>query len=312
VPAGRIMEEKLGRFARVFASKPDFTLLVQKAAERMLDLDKECQDDRMTCTVRPLCEKRRWLSILIKAGAPQNVIPKFCYELQQKIVDRSLKKEKYFYEPEDCAIYLDEFFLLVSQSSPYKLAKMLDNSDYEDLTWTLESFFRSRFNRVMSLNLEENLIIIADDVLWYIDYIDKYVILNINDERIFSQATLLSLLKFFSRYYKIDLKIFESAPELWILDMVLFDITNPDIAQNESLKVFLAEAIGKLTRVVKETSFKIEENKAHLLVKINAFCGIPESLYAIEPVTFGEVKRAFIGLADFKKRMDNWVSTNLK
>ncbi len=160
------LDEKLSRYARIFASKSDFTFLIQKAAEQMVELDKECQDDRMTCTVRPLCEKRRWLSILIKSGAPMSMIPKFCYELQQKIVDRALKKVKYFYEPEDCAIYLDEFFLLVSQSSPYKLAKMLDNNEYEDLTFTLETFFRSRFNRVMSLNLEENLIIMADDTNW--------------------------------------------------------------------------------------------------------------------------------------------------
>jgi len=306
------LDEKLNRFARIFASKSDFTFLTQKAAEQMAELDKECQDDRMTCTVRPLCEKRRWLSILIKSGAPLSMIPKFCYELQQKIVDRALKKEKYFYEPEDCAIYLDEFFLLVSQSSPYKLAKMLDNSEYEDITFTLETFFRSRFNRVMALNLEENLIIMADDTIWYIDYIDKYVILNINDERLFNQATLLSLLKFFSRYYKIEIKIFESSPESWIIDIILFDITSPDVAQNESLKAFLAEAIGKLTRLVKEVNFKIEESKAHLLVKINSFCGIPESLYAVEPVTYGEAKRAFLGLVEFKKKMDDWVLSNLK
>ncbi len=306
------MDEKLNRFARIFASKSDYAFLIQKAAEQMIELDKECQDDRMTCTVRPLCEKRRWLSILIKAGAPMSMIPKFCYELQQKIVDRALKKEKYFYDPEDCAVYLDEFFLLVSQSSPYKLAKMLDNNEYEDLTFTLETFFRSRFNRVMSLNLEENLILLADDTLWYVDYIDKYVILNINDERIFNQATLLALLKFFSRYYKIDIKIYEGSPEAWILDMILFDVKSPDFSQTESLKGFLAEGIGKLTRYVKEVNFKIEELKAHLLVKINAFCGIPESLYAIEPVTYGEAKRTFLGLVEFKKKMDDWVLTNLK
>ncbi|NMC04467.1 MAG: hypothetical protein GYA24_04605 [Candidatus Lokiarchaeota archaeon] len=306
------MDEKLIRFGRIFASKSDYAFLIQKATEQMAELDKECQDDRMTCTVRPLCEKRRWLSILIKAGAPMAMIPKFCYELQQKIVDRALKKEKYFYEPEDCAIYLDDFFLLVSKSSPYMLAKMLENNEYEDLTFTLESFFRSRFNRVMSLNLEDNLVLLADETLWYIDYIGKLVVLNINDERLLNQATLLSLLKFFSRYYKIEIKIFEGSPESWILDMVLFEIKSPDISQNESLKAFLAEAIGKLTRLVKEVNFKIDENKAHLLVKINAFCGIPESLYAIEPVTYGEAKRAFLGLVEFKKKMDAWVSANLK
>jgi len=90
------------------------------------------------------------------------------------------------------------------------------------------------------------------------------------------------------------------------------DVKSPDFSQTESLKGFLAEGIGKLTRHVKEVNFKIEELKAHLLVKINAFCGIPESLYAIEPVTYGEAKRTFLGLVEFKKKMDDWVSTNLK
>ena len=302
------MAERLHAHARTFSSKSDFTFLIDRASEFMRELDEKCQEDRMACTVKPMCEKRRWLSILIKAGDRE--VPRFCYELQQKIVERSLNKEKYFYEPEDCAIFLDDFFLLVTQSSPYKLAKMLENEEYDALTATIEAFFRTKFNRILSHDFGESLVILADDIFWYFDYIDKYVILNVNDERILNQSNLLSVAKLLIRYYRLDIKIFESTPEAWLLDLVLFEIKSPEVAQNVSLKAILAEQIGKLSEVALEANFKVEESKARIITKINAFCGLSGSMYAIEPVTYGELLRCFQGLSACKKKIDAWVAKN--
>ena len=307
-----VMIDKLVRYARIFASKSDFKFLLEKAAEFMFDLDKTCQDDRMTCTVRPLCEKRRWLSLLVKAGANMDALPGFCYELQQKIVERTLNQEKYFYDPEDCALFLDDFFLKVKKFSPSKLARLLENEEYDDLAWHIESFLRSKFSRVASLNLGEVLIILADDHLWFFDFLDKYVIMNLNDERISNQANLLSLVKLFNKHYKHEVKVFESSAEEWVLDAVLFEITSPGVAQDESLKKVLAEEIGKMAKLAKSVNFKIEENKARLLMRINAFCGFPETMYSVEPVAYGEVLRLYLAFTELKKKMHEWVSENVK
>lgn len=306
------MIDKIVRYARIFASKSDFKFLMEKTAEYMKDLDKTCQDDRMTCTVRPLCEKRKWLSFIIKSGVPIQQLPRFCYELQQKIVERTLNKEKYFYEPEDCALYLDDFLLKVSQFSTTKLARMLENEEYDELSWSIESFLRSKFNKVASLNLGEVLVVLADDRLWYFDYLDKYIIMHVNDERIANQANLLSLLKVFNKYYKHDAKIFENAPEEWLLDVVLFDITSPDVAQDEGLKKLLTEEISKLAKLARSVSFKIEDGKARLVVKVNAFCGFPETIYAVEPITYGEILRLYLALAETKRKTGDWATANAK
>ena len=96
----------------------------------------------------------------------------------------------------------------------------------------------------MNVDLGESFIILADDLLWYFDYIGKYVILNLNHERVFNQSTLFLVLKLFNRYYKKDIKIYESSSESWLLDMVLFQIEDPDITQDESLKEFLKKELS--------------------------------------------------------------------
>ncbi len=227
--------EKLMKYARTFSSKGDFGFLVERSNEFMSAKCKECQDDRLICTVKPLCEKRKWLSLLIKAGVPSKSWPQFCYEKQKQIIEKTINKQKTFYEPEDCTMMLQDFFPLVSQANPTKLMKMLENEEYDQLAWTIESVFRSKYTRVLSLNLEDLIIIIADDIVWYFDVVERYVVLNLNEERLFNQQTLLAYLKFLTKYYKLtDVKILEAAPETWVMDLLLFDIKKPEIAQNES------------------------------------------------------------------------------
>lgn len=304
------MDEKLFKYLKIFASRSDFEFIIEKAWKYMEKLDEECQDDRMTCTVRPLCEKRRWLSILIKSGVNEANIPRFCYELQVKIVNRMLEQEKYFYEPEDCAIYLDDFFLLIFQGAPYTLAKMLENEEYDDISWKIEGYFRTRFNKVLALDLGESLILYVDEKLWLFDYIGNYMIYNVKDERIISKSILLALIKTMNRYYKHEVKVYEQATDAWILDLVLFEIGDTQIAQDKSFKEFLANGIGDIAPFAKSVNFKIEENKAHLLMEVKAYCGVPQSIYEAEPVTFGEITGVFKAMNDFKEAMDEWIEKN--
>ena len=304
------MIDKLTKFARVFASDVDFKFLISKAMEFMMALDEECQEDRMACTVKPMCDKRRWLSILIKAGVPKNQVPPFCYELQQKIMTRSLNKEKYFYEPEDCAIYLDDFFLLMPHESPSKLIRMLENEAYDSLSWKIETFFRKKFKKVIDLDMGESLILLADDIMWYFDYLDRYVILNLHGERFLNQSSLLATLKLLNRYNKLKVRIFEKSEENWLLDLVLFRISSAEIGQDDAFKKLLADEIGKIAKLTKDINFKIEENQAHLLITINAFCGITESIYSAEPVTYGEIQTIYNKLVKIKNNINNWVKEN--
>ncbi|MHA1683224.1 MAG: hypothetical protein ACTSUE_19960 [Promethearchaeota archaeon] len=305
------MTDNLFKYLKIFASRSDFEFIIEKASKYMFALDEECQEDRMNCTVRPMCDKRRWLSLLIKSGMPEKYIPRFCYELQVKIVHRSLLKEKYFYEPEDCAIYLDDFLPFISQGRHFALVKMLENEEFDGISWKIRTYFRLNFNKVLSLDLGEYLLVYADDLLWFVDYIGNYIIFNVQDERIISQSTLLAFIKLLNRYYKREIKIFENAPELWILDVLLFEIENPDVAQNTSFKSFLAESIGKIAKYTRDVKFKIDGSEAHLLVTINAFCDVPKSIYSVDPVSFGEIINLYRLLNEFQKNMGEWVKKNI-
>ncbi|MFX0101901.1 MAG: hypothetical protein ACFFCS_20215 [Candidatus Hodarchaeota archaeon] len=306
------MIEKLVKYLETRASGSDFKFIVEKAITYMQALDDECQSDRMTCTVRPMCKKRRWLSLLIKAGVPRDLIPQFCYERQIQAVQSFLSKERYFYEPEDCTIYLKDFLEQISQDSSYYLTKLLESEDYDEVSWEIEFFLRKKFNRVRVLNLGESMIAMTDYTLWYFNYPSGYVILNLMDEKIANQELLLALLKFLNRYCKLDVKIYKKTQESWILDLFLFEILKPEFSQKESLKSFLAEEIGKLAEKVKDVNFKIEDKIAHLLINIKAYCGIVETNSLIEPVTFGEINGIYRKLRVFQLNMENWYMEQLE
>lgn len=305
------MIDKLMNHLQTHSSRSDFKFIVEKAMTYMQTLDDECQSDRMTCTVRPMCKKRRWLSLLIKAGVSKEEIPQFCYERQIQAVQSFLSKERYFYEPEDCTVYLKDFLDLLSQKTSYYLSKLLENEDYDEVSWEIEFFLRKKFNRVRVLNLGESIIAMTDYSLWYFNYLGNYVILNLMDEKITNQELLLSLLKFLNRYCKLDVKIYKKTQETWILDLILFQILKPEFAQKEALKTFLAEEIGTLAEKVKDVNFKIEDNTAHLLINIKANTGgMATTNPSSEPVTFGEINRIYRVLRVFTLKMQNWYEEN--
>ena len=52
----------------------------------------ECQADRLRCTFDPLCEDRRWLSLLIEIGAPRTYWPTFCFSRRKEEIKLFLLK----------------------------------------------------------------------------------------------------------------------------------------------------------------------------------------------------------------------------
>ncbi|MHA1697667.1 MAG: hypothetical protein ACTSWN_02375 [Promethearchaeota archaeon] len=303
--------EKLLHYMKFYASKSELKFLTNSVARHLLDLDIRCQDDPMMCAVHPLCEKRRWLTILIKSGAPFEKIPQFCYRQQVNIFKSFINHEKYFYEPVDCAMYLDDFYTVVMGKSSYNFSQMMDNDEYEEITWQIVLHLKSRFNRVLHYDLGESVIIITDETVWLFDYIGNYVLLNVMDEYIYSQESLYSIIKLFNRYYKLDTRVLKKTSDEWILDMVLFEIHSAEISQNQTLKDFLADEISTMAREIRAVNFKIEDNKAHLLVKINAYCGMPWGLYTFEPVTIGDIKKVFKYLSAFKQKFKELVLDKL-
>ena len=70
---------------------------------------KECQIDRIQCTLTPLCTRRQFLKLRMKNGLSIEDLPKFCYSVQKNIVFRDFRNKTVVYKPFDAYLYLLDF-----------------------------------------------------------------------------------------------------------------------------------------------------------------------------------------------------------
>ncbi|TXT59890.1 MAG: hypothetical protein BAJALOKI3v1_1000001, partial [Promethearchaeota archaeon] len=52
---------------------------------------KECQVDRIACTLTPMCSRRFLLKLRIKNSLGMEDLPKFCYSVHKGIVEREFR-----------------------------------------------------------------------------------------------------------------------------------------------------------------------------------------------------------------------------
>ena len=76
--------------------------MLTQVLTRMASTCKECQRDRMRCTIKPLCPDRVFLNMLIALGARTNDLPSFCYQVSIRALEAYLKsgaKREHPHEP---------------------------------------------------------------------------------------------------------------------------------------------------------------------------------------------------------------------
>lgn len=65
--------------------------MLSEVLTKMANTCKQCQRDRMRCTLRPLCSDRVFLNILITLGAKTADLPSFCYQVHLRTLQSYLK-----------------------------------------------------------------------------------------------------------------------------------------------------------------------------------------------------------------------------
>jgi hypothetical protein len=65
--------------------------MLTQVLTKMATTCKQCQRDRMRCTIRPLCPDRIFLNILIALGARTSDLPTFCYQVSIRALEAYLK-----------------------------------------------------------------------------------------------------------------------------------------------------------------------------------------------------------------------------
>jgi len=76
--------------------------MLTQVLTKMATTCKQCQRDRMRCTIKPLCPDRVFLNILIALGAKTSDLPSFCYQVSVRALEAYLKsgaKREHPHEP---------------------------------------------------------------------------------------------------------------------------------------------------------------------------------------------------------------------
>ncbi len=65
--------------------------MLTQVLTKMASTCKQCQRDRMRCTIKPLCPDRVFLNMLIALGARTNDLPSFCFQVSIRALESYLK-----------------------------------------------------------------------------------------------------------------------------------------------------------------------------------------------------------------------------
>jgi len=74
------------------------------------NLCAECQSDRMTCVLSPMCRRRFLIKIRILTGSLMEDLPKFCYAQVISNLKRFKDKKTALYTPIDELVYVEDLF----------------------------------------------------------------------------------------------------------------------------------------------------------------------------------------------------------
>ncbi|TFF92429.1 hypothetical protein EU545_00940 [Candidatus Thorarchaeota archaeon] len=161
-----------------------------------------CQEDRLSCTVRPSCRNRNFLNMLIELGVEPQDLPSFCYSQ-----------------------YLDQMRRYILER---KGRRMNDRRlPIKDLLSTLRMSsirqFTSRFSKIWKgmarVRANDIFLVIGDDLLFQFDFSRGIVILNPTRFAIPDFDTFRMYGNLFSRYFELDVQATDLTPNWWELDI---------------------------------------------------------------------------------------------
>ncbi len=95
----------------------DETIWHQMLAERLDFCKNDCESNRVVCILRPKCEDRRYLDILMLNDEFRKKLPEFCYGTR---IDHLIKAESREHIPNDIYILLDDFISVLTRKKQKK------------------------------------------------------------------------------------------------------------------------------------------------------------------------------------------------
>ncbi|MHA1907601.1 MAG: hypothetical protein ACW98Y_09940 [Candidatus Thorarchaeota archaeon] len=124
-----------------------------------------CQEDRLSCTVRPACKNRNFLNMLIELGVEPQDLPSFCYsvyldQLKRFIIDKKGRG------------IVDRRLLIKDLLSTLKVSSIRH----------FNTKFKKEWKNYSSVSSKNQMLVAGDGLLFHFDFTRGIVIINPNEQ----------------------------------------------------------------------------------------------------------------------------------
>ncbi|MFQ5832316.1 MAG: hypothetical protein ACE5H4_06425 [Candidatus Thorarchaeota archaeon] len=165
---------------------------------------KECEENRLGCTVRPACKDRNFLNMLIELGIDPENLPSFCYSQYLEQVKRFVLERK----------------------GRGMVDRRLQTKDFlSTLRVSSLKHFVSRFGKIWNKTTtaqEGNVKLVAgDDLLFQFDFARGIVIINPRHHEVEDFQIFKLYVELLSKHYDIDASASDTTDTWWLLTMDL-------------------------------------------------------------------------------------------
>ncbi|MFX0053787.1 MAG: hypothetical protein ACFFAX_02960 [Promethearchaeota archaeon] len=165
---------------------------------------RECQEDRLGCTVRPACDNRNFLNMLIEIGVEPEDLPSFCYS-------QYLEQLKRF---------------ILERKGRGMVDRRLQTKDFlSTLRVSSIKHFASRFKKIWKTTSdvqEDNIMLVAgDDLIFHFDFARGIVIVNPRHHEVNTFQVFRMYVELLSKHYGINASVSDLATNWWLLTIEL-------------------------------------------------------------------------------------------
>lgn len=159
-----------------------------------------CQEDRLSCTVRPACKNRNFLNALIEIGVTPQDLPSFCYSQYLEQIRRFIfeKKGK----------------VMIDRRIPIKdLLSTLNVSSIRHFT----TKFKKVWKNFSSAHEDNVMLVIGDSLMFSFDFARGIVTLNPIHDQIDNFKVFNLYSQIFSNYYDLKSSVTDLTMNWWLL-----------------------------------------------------------------------------------------------
>lgn len=288
-------------FLLKIATRKQNSELLKKFAKDLDSLCSKCQQDRIQCSITPLCSKRHLLKLRIISGAKLEDLPKFCYRQLVSQIARDKEKKRTLFRPLDSYIFLLDFLAIFFPKHYRALFKNLSFLNYEESIDVLESFQKQNKGKFRYLLKQKHLLIEFQGKLYIIFLKEHYVCCLLRKESIYDSDLLEDLIVFLS--YKVPHIIVERTQKNTVLLSVIVTKSEQinlekyfvsDIEDSSENQILFEEDSKILTRISDEILINFDDSdNLHLKLNLKLRTNQNSEFMGKEPINIADIQAIF-------------------